>query len=42
MKGKNSIVFIYASDITYVIGITYQSLDVSLVSDLLGGLQGKM
>ncbi|KAK2561473.1 Eukaryotic translation initiation factor 3 subunit K [Acropora cervicornis] len=27
-------------DVSYVIGITYQTIDKSLMSDLLGGLQG--
>ncbi|XP_015757175.1 PREDICTED: eukaryotic translation initiation factor 3 subunit K-like, partial [Acropora digitifera] len=28
------------ADVSYVIGITYQTIDKSLMSDLLGGLQG--
>ena len=31
---------LFCTDVSYVIGITYQTIDKSLISELLGGLQG--
>lgn len=33
-------VFLFCIDAGYVIGITYQTIDKNLISELLGGLQG--